>query len=339
MLTMAETTEPRNVSLTPTLRELLEGIVDYAGIFPPAELPLREAIGNYDQYRHSPEAWMLGRFVLPAHRLDDLTPFSGLFKDPQSPYSFSILGQGGPDAETFLTTFQDDLDAIDSFLEQHNDRLHADVMEVRLPPSLFDADIPKATEFYDTVYSHLVAHGTAKLDIFYEVPLSESTLDNLPRLLAAMADHNSQRSLPARTEVGLKIRCGGMEPSAIPSASHLAKAITQCRDAGVRFKATAGLHHPVYHYDDTMESMMHGFLNLFGGAVIAWVHDLSADDLEVLLTEENPKRFKFTKDTFAWGGLTASMEDIHETRARLAASFGSCSFDEPRDDLKELELM
>ncbi len=336
---MAETTEPRNVSLTPALRELLQGIIDYAGIFPPAELRLREAIDNYDHYRHSPEAWMLGRFVIPAHRLDDLAPFATLFKDPKSPYSFSVLGQGGPDTSTFLTTFQQDLAAIEDFLDQHNNRLHADVMEVRLPPALLEADIATATDFFESVYRHLVAHGTAKLDIFYEVPLREATLANLPHLLAAMADHNSQRSLPARSEIGLKIRCGGMEPSEIPSALHLAQAITQCRDAGVRFKATAGLHHPIRHYDETMECMMHGFLNLFGGAVLAWVHDLAPGDLEVLLAEENPKRFTFAKDTFGWDGLTASLDDIHETRDRLAASFGSCSFDEPRDDLKELELM
>jgi hypothetical protein len=54
------------------LGALLEGVVDYAGLFPPAALDLRAAIAEYDARRRSPDAWMLGRFVLPASRLGEL---------------------------------------------------------------------------------------------------------------------------------------------------------------------------------------------------------------------------------------------------------------------------
>lgn len=53
------------------LRSLLENLIDYAGLFPPAALPMREAAANYAHYRNSPENWMLGRFVAPAARLNE----------------------------------------------------------------------------------------------------------------------------------------------------------------------------------------------------------------------------------------------------------------------------
>src|SRR5262245_38924762 len=59
-------------AMNPALRALLGGIIDYAGLFPPAQLPLEEAIRNYARYRTEPESWMLGRFVIPATRLKEL---------------------------------------------------------------------------------------------------------------------------------------------------------------------------------------------------------------------------------------------------------------------------
>jgi hypothetical protein len=51
-------------------RELLRGLIDYAGLFPPAALPLAEAVNNYQKYRGGPHAWMLARFVIPAALVD-----------------------------------------------------------------------------------------------------------------------------------------------------------------------------------------------------------------------------------------------------------------------------
>ena len=45
----------------PALHALVSSIIDYAGLFPPARLPLDTAIGNYARYRTEPEAWMLAR--------------------------------------------------------------------------------------------------------------------------------------------------------------------------------------------------------------------------------------------------------------------------------------
>lgn len=60
--------------VAPALRALLENLIDYAGAFPPATLPCREAFRNYEEYRRSSHAWMLGRFVVTAGDLDLLLP-------------------------------------------------------------------------------------------------------------------------------------------------------------------------------------------------------------------------------------------------------------------------
>ena len=42
-------------------------LIDYAGLFPPANLSLEAAINNYRNYINSDDSWMLGPFVLPVH--------------------------------------------------------------------------------------------------------------------------------------------------------------------------------------------------------------------------------------------------------------------------------
>ncbi len=53
------------------VRALLENLIDYAGLYPPAGLALPEVLENYETYRASPESWMLNRLVLPAGKLAD----------------------------------------------------------------------------------------------------------------------------------------------------------------------------------------------------------------------------------------------------------------------------
>jgi hypothetical protein len=57
-----------------TLRVLMSGLIDYAGLFPPASLDMAAATRNYAEYREGEYAWMLGRFVVPAARKGDVDP-------------------------------------------------------------------------------------------------------------------------------------------------------------------------------------------------------------------------------------------------------------------------
>lgn len=330
--------ERLEAQVAPSLLVLLSDIVDYAGLFPPADLPFDEAIRNYARYRQEDDAWMLARFVLPVRRLDALTRHAGLLRQPP-PFRFSVLGTGGADADAFLAAFATDLDAIAAFHRAHDERGLADVVEVRLPEGLHDADQPALLDFFDRVHRAIVTDGLASLDLFFEVPLDGELEHRLPTILAAMAEHNSRRSLPLRAEVGFKMRCGGPAPEDHPAPQYVAYAVDACRRAGVRFKATAGLHHPLRHYNDGVDASMHGFLNLFGAAALAEAHDLDRGTVQEILEDETAEHFRFDADGFAWNDLKASLDDVADTRERRAISFGSCSFDEPRDDLRDLELL
>jgi hypothetical protein len=123
---------------------------------------------------------------------------------------------------------------------------------------------------------------------------------------------------------GAKIRCGG---TTLPSVEEVAAFIVACRDAGVPFKATAGLHHPIRSGD------RHGFLNLLAAAVFADA------DLEAILAEEDPSAFTLDADGFGVHGQRAGAETIRAARAELFVAYGSCSFDEPVDDLTALGML
>jgi hypothetical protein len=55
-----------------SLRALVSNLIDYAGYYPPAALPLERAAEKYEEYRTSPERWMLNRIVLPAAKLAEV---------------------------------------------------------------------------------------------------------------------------------------------------------------------------------------------------------------------------------------------------------------------------
>ena len=105
---------------------------------------------------------------------------------------------------------------------------------------------------------------------------------------------------------------------------------------GVPLKATAGLHHPFPHFDSIMNARTHGFVNVFGAAVMGFVRHLKPDEVVAILNDHNPAHFVFDDTGFHYGVLHASIEEIREARRDGLTSFGSCSFDEPREDLRAL---
>src|SRR3954468_24709229 len=110
-------------SAAPTLRALVAGLVDYAGLFPPASLGMAEAAANYSSYLASSEAWMLGRFVVPVARLGELAEAaSRVGTTPPTPWRVAAIGGGDPAA---------DGDAVRAHDEPAG-RLVVDVVEHRL---------------------------------------------------------------------------------------------------------------------------------------------------------------------------------------------------------------
>src|SRR4051812_4538190 len=118
--------------MSASLHALLAGAVDYAGLFPPAGLPLEQAARDYARYREEPEAWMLGRFVCLAARLNDLGRFPQLFQGG-TPLALAVLGRGGATLHDFQSNLKVDLDDLAAFCRGQGPAVNAEALEVRLP--------------------------------------------------------------------------------------------------------------------------------------------------------------------------------------------------------------
>lgn len=195
-------------------RALLTGLFDHAAMFPPASLPLGEALAEDDRARAGEHAWLLGRFVVPAGT-------------PVHDRPLAEVGEG---------------------VERQG----------------------------DVVY----------------------------------------------VEGETKLRCGGAR---IPPVEEVASFVRRCRDEGLVFKATAGLHHAY----PTPEGE-HGFLNLLAAVVFG--------DEEAALRAPRGS-FELDARSFRWGGREAGAEQLARTRETLFHSIGSCSFFEPVAELEELGIL
>lgn len=235
-----------------SLRTLLEGLIDYAGLFPPAALSMQDAVRNYARYREGEWAWALGRFVVPADRAHEVPP----------EFPLSVLG-------------------VDEVKAASVEQLEG------LAPGTF-------------------------------VEIAELSL--LGEL--------------ARRNLRAKIRTGGITTDAFPAIPDVARFIRACRDHGVSFKATAGLHHPLrcvkpLTYDNGAPTgTMHGFLNVFLAAALP-------DRAEEILAEDDPRAFAFDHEGVTWRDARVSTAALAAMRT-FATSFGSCSFEEPIGDLQAL---
>ncbi len=178
------------------------------------------------------------------------------------------------------------------------------------------------------------ATDSNNLTLFIEVSPGPHWQEAAAGTFAALSALNARRDLatPAPHPVGFKLRCGGVEASAFPSAKHIAFALT----ASVPLKATAGLHHPIRRFDAGIGVRMHGFVNVFVAGILAHVHHLRSDAVEAILLDETPTNFLFDDDGLRWGDLHVMTDEVRAARRQAVLSFGSCSFDEPRDDLRAL---
>lgn len=319
--------------VTASMRAFMGEVIDYAGLFPPARLPLGEAIENYGRYRQGPERWMLSRFVIPALRLRDLTDMAGKRFQTSDPYRFSILGSGGQDSAGFLKAVQDDVEAVEAFREAHGAGVSADFYEARLPEAVVArGDVMEMNGMVSAAGNLLAENG---LRPFFEATLGPTWRDMVAVTVQAIGGYNNA----AGQRAGFKLRCGGLDAAAFPSQYQVAHVIAVCRDADAPLKCTAGLHHPIRRYDEGVRTKMHGFVNVFAAGILARAYRLPEHEIAAVVADENPAHFVFDDKMFTWLDRVVSTAKIHTIRQENMISFGSCSFDEPREDLSLLDWL
>lgn len=257
------------VRIAAPVRALLTHLIDYAGLYPPAALPLEIVAERYRCFLASPDGWILNRLVLPQARLA------------------STL-QAAPAADNWRITLLVDQEP---------------------------GPMPSQVETFETKLATRLS-----LPTYCEAPL-----DRLH-------------------DVWAKVRTGGLTPDAIPDSEGLADFLLAAAARKLPFKATAGLHHAVRavraltYAPDSPRAPMHGFLNVFTAAAFAW-HGAQRGPIVELLEEEDAAAFVFSEKALEWRGRKLTPEQIAAARRDFAHSFGSCSFEEPISDLRDLELL
>ena len=300
-----------------SLRALLAHSIDYAGMFPPCSLGLEPALKNQAEYVRSPDTWMLGAFVLSTEQFDAARQLLSQF-DAQHPLRVAALGPKTASTHSFLEAL-DDADAAIRSLSRHNvDLVSISHLEMYLP---HDVDVASLQEARSIL---------GDLAVFWEAPP-----DRAEETIALLAEFNSDAD---SATFGYKLRTGGVTVDAFPTSMQIAKALVTPATHQLPIKFTAGLHHPLRQYREEAQTKMHGFLNVLGAAVLAAEHRWDRNQTAMMLEDENVDSFSFTDEFFAWREWRIDAKRL-QYRRRFVVSFGSCSFDEPREDLRALNLL
>ena len=301
-----------------SLQHFLDKLIDYAGLFPPAKLEIQPSLKNYAEHIHSTDRWIMSQFIIPVSRLhaipsDVMEKYSEVF-----PLSLSLIS---PD-------ICNEIDIATQILEKYENLTIFTGHESRI-------------SVLSTFSQHLLdIHQLRKnqnLDFvsFYEVEPSDNWVSQMNEAVSKISIFNAEYE----TNIGFKLRCGGVEAYMFPSAEDIAHAILACREAGVPMKFTAGLHHPVRHYSESVKTKMYGFFNIFIGGMIAHKFSLGIDTIITALLDDNPENFTFDENGLSWKKYSISNFEIQKYRQESFISYGSCSFDEPREDLQKLGLL
>jgi hypothetical protein len=314
--------EKESVTKDGALRTLLAGAIDYAGLFPPAKLSMEEAVTNYDAYLRSPDAWALGRFVVPVARLTEFAEVSS-HRWPRGetgvPWRVSALLSG--------EELEAEIEQVAAFNTKHGrsggiiedgERGGAwiDTVELR-------CDRPDRVTRAEIVIPHF-------LETYIEVPITGDP----EALVRAIADSGLKA----------KIRTGGVTADAFPSAAQIARFLSCCLACRVAFKATAGLHHPLRSeypltYDAGAPSgTMFGYLNVFLAAALLRAGESEAIAVQVL-EERDVRAMRVTPAGIEWRARALSSDALRAVHSDFARAFGSCSFTEPIEEARAMGLL
>jgi hypothetical protein len=286
------------------LHALLTTIVDYAGLFPPAQLDFAAAIAQYQHHQTEPQSWMLGRFVLKLSQVEQFQQSISV----NNPQVVSLILDGEPEVALKQLT----------------------VMNQSGPSSIQIASLEIPTYPLSQLVE-ILPQLPEEIEVYCEIPWEQ--------------DWESYLKVLSSYPVGVKIRTGGLTPQAFPSSEQLGFLIFSLAQAGIPFKATAGLHHPLPTISplspepNGLLASMHGFLNVAIATSFAYAQKTTLKNIQAILETKTLKDFNFTDQEIGWLDHQLNLAEIQRARSQFFRSFGSCSFQEPIEDLKQFSLL
>ncbi len=291
-------------------RELFRGLIDYAGLFPPAALSMDEAVHCYAEHRRGPHAWALNRFVIPARRLEEL----GRTLAALPP------GARGAGPWRLAATLGEDVAADSERVE-----FFADWID----PALARVEAVETVARTVADVERLRARTAPSLELVIELPPGGEIAALVPAVRKASAT--------------AKIRTGGARPEDVPGAGAVLGFLEACAAQRLAFKATAGLHHavrgaaPLTDEPGAPQATMFGYLNVFLAAISLW-QGRTVLEASRILEDQDRAAFRLVDRTVAWRDVRFSAAEVHEARCGFATTFGSCTFAEPMGEALALGL-
>jgi hypothetical protein len=292
----------------PALHAFFAGLIDYAGLYPPAALSMDRALRECAEARNGADGWVLNRLVVPASRLEEFG--AGLAGLPpalrgSTPWRVTVTAGG---------------DITDCASRIGEFAAHQALALARI-------------ETVETVARTPEQVGRARdaippaVGLVLELPLD----GDLPALARAVRSTGSLA----------KVRTGGVRAGEIPAGAAVLAFLTACAAERLAFKATAGLHHAVrgpapLTYERAAErATMLGYLNVVLAATAVWSGRSAADALRIL-EDEDRAAFQPGGDVIRWRELRFPAEEIGRARAAFVTAIGSCSFAEPLEEIRQL---
>ena len=300
-------------------RAALSGLIDYAGLFPPASLDMEAAVDGYRSARTSPESWIVDRFICPAARLEELVAIlAPTMTADETPWRLAVTAGPG-----WTESLAADAGAVRMFAATVATAAKVDLVEIRVPNEVASDSPTLAADAADVLRAF-------DAFVFFEIPWQSDPGDAFDTLAALRED--TSRAL------GVKIRCGGLEAALFPGSSEVARFISAAVGRSLPIKATAGLHHPFHHTDPKTGFIHHGFVNVLTAAALS-SQGCDVATLAAVLADEDPASFSIGRGGVAWHDERVGSTALAEMRANFLVGYGSCSIAEPVEDLTALGVL
>jgi hypothetical protein len=285
------------------LHALVAGLIDYAGLFPPAGLAMDAAVRNYDSYIHGEHARMLGRFIVPAGRLTEYEDVVRATPIDASAWRLSVLAT------------VDDAERITRFNADKRDRFgEIDVLEIK---------VADAREIHDTALAY------DGYQLYFETP-PEMWRSLLPPIGVARGR--------AKIRTGGEVAAAIPEESRVLEFLRIASERRLAFKATAGLHHPLRAMQRLTYKPDSPTAVMHGFLNVFCAAALLWHEPERRQEAAWMLGERDADGITMDEMTMTWhnSGVTLTVQQIQEARQRFCIGFGSCSFTEPVEDLRAL---
>ena len=274
----------------------LGGLIDYAGLYPPAALDMQAAVRNYLEYRESRQASILGRFIVNIARLNELREAAG---HGLGSMRLSVIAAQDTDPRQLVRHCEEGF-RIESVEMKCDNPAAAARFAEHLPPAIErNVEIPvqePGAEWLDALAS---LGARAKLRMGGVVAEAFPSAEAVVLTLNALAG----RHLPFKATAGLHH----------PIRSR----------------------HPFTYAANSESGTMHGFLNVLFAAALLYSGGTAGEALK-MLEEVDPGAWRVTRDAIRCRAFEWNTEQLRTVRERFFMSFGSCSFEEPISDLEAL---